>query len=93
MARFQGASQNYLLALQVSVILGSLVGCGLLVYYFLQVAWYWPIVLFVVGSILGGSLAGVLLGRVGLLKMSLISFIGWPASAIWAFYIVQGLHS
>ncbi len=41
--RFRGESQGYLLALQASVLLGSLVGLGLLGYYFTQVAWYWPI--------------------------------------------------
>jgi len=48
---FQGASQGYFLALQASVIIGSLVGLGLLCYYFMQVVWYWPIVLFLVGSL------------------------------------------
>ena len=37
---FRGASQGYHHALQASVLLGSLVGLGLLVYYFMQVAWY-----------------------------------------------------
>lgn len=89
---FQGASQGYLLALQASFILGSLVGLGLLVYYFIQVSWYWPLVLFVVGSIIGGLFFGFLEAKIGTLGMSLISFIGWPASAVWAFSIIQGLH-
>lgn len=80
--RFQGASQRYLLALQASLILGSLVGLGLLVYYFIQVSWYWPLVLFVVGSLIGGLFFGFLDVKIGTLVMSLISFLGWPASAI-----------
>jgi len=89
---FQGASQGYLLVLYVSVILGCLVGLGLLVYYFIQVSWYWPLVLFLVGSLVGGFFFGFLDAKIGLLGMSLVSFIGWPASAIWAFLIIRGLH-
>lgn len=89
---FRGASQAYLLALYISVIIGSLVGLGLLVYYFIQVSWYWPLVLFVGGSLVGGFFFGFLDAKIGLLGMSLVSFIGWPASAIWAFFIIRGLH-
>jgi len=89
---FQGASQGYLLALQASVILGSLVGLGLLVYYFIQVSWYWPLVLFVVGSLIGGIFFGFLDVKIGTLGMSVVSFLGWPASAIWTFFIIRGLH-
>lgn len=52
---FRGESQGYLFALQASVLLGSLVGLGLLGYYFTQVAWYWPIALFAIGSLVGGA--------------------------------------
>ena len=90
--RFQGASQGYLLALQTSLVLGSLVGLGLLIYYFVQVSWYWPLVLFVVGSLIGGLFFGFLDAKIGRLGMSLISFIGWPASAAWAFFIIRALH-
>ena len=89
---FQGASQGYLLALQTSVILGSLIGLGLLVYYLFQVSWYWPLLLFVVGSPIGGILFGFLDVKIGTLGMSLISFLGWPASAIWTFFIIRDLH-
>ena len=89
---FRGASQCYLLALQASVLLGSLVGLGLLGYYFTQVVWYWPIVLFVAGSLVGGLLFGVLDVKIGQLGMSMLAFVGWPASAVWAFLIIHGLH-
>lgn len=89
---FRGASQGYLLALQASMLLGSLVGLGLLGYYFMQVAWYWPIVLFAVGSLVGGLLFGVLDVKIGQLAMSMIAFVGWPASAVWGFSIIHGLH-
>jgi len=89
---FRGASQGYLLALQASVLLGSLVGLGLLIYYFMQVAWYWPIVLFAVGSLVGGLLFGALDAKIDQLAMSMLAFVGWPASAVWAFLIIHSIH-
>ncbi len=89
---FRGNSQGYLLALQASVLLGSLVSLGLLGYYFMLVAWYWPIALFAVGSLVGGLLFGVLDVKFDQLGMSMLAFIGWPASAVWAFLIIHDLH-
>jgi hypothetical protein len=88
---FQGTSHGYRLALQTSMSIGSLVGVGLLVYYFIQVSWYWPLVLFVISSLAGGLFFGFLDAKIGTLGMSLISFIGWPASAVWVFFIIRGL--
>ena len=90
---FRGASQGYLLALQASLLLGTLVGIGLLIYYFVQVAWYWPIALFAVGSLIGGLLFGALDAKLGQLGMSMLAFLGWPASALWGFFVVQGLRA
>ncbi len=89
--RFQGASQGYLLALQASMIIGSLVGLGLLAYYFILVSWYWPLVLFVISSLACGLFFGFLDAKIGTLEMSLIAFIGWPVSAVWVFFIIRGL--
>jgi len=88
---FQGASRSYEFALYISVALGCLIGLGLLVFYFIRVAWYWPIVLFVIGSAIGGLLFGLLDAIVGELVMSILAFVGWPAMAAWAYFIIRGL--
>lgn len=90
--QFQGSSKAYLLALQTSVLLGSLVGLGLLGYYFTQVAWFWPIALFAVSSLIGGILFGTLDVKIGQFGMSMLAFVGWPASAVWSFIIIHGLN-
>jgi len=97
-ASFGGSSREVLRALNVSVAVGCAVGLGLLVYYGVQTAWYWPVVLFVGGGMVGGSLFGVLdglAGRVagadgGQLVMSLVGF-GWPAAAMWVYFIIRSL--
>ena len=58
---FQGESQGCLLALQISVLIGSLVGLCLLGYYFMLVAWYWPIVLYIGGSLISGLIFSFIL--------------------------------
>ena len=90
-SNFRGASQRYLLALQTSVLLGSLVGLGLLIYYFIQVAWFWPILLFAFSSLLGGLVFGVLDAKIGTFYLSIVGFAAWPASAFWAFHAIRGL--
>lgn len=90
--RFEGASRTYLFALQASFLLGSLIGLGLLIYYFTRVAWYWPLVLFAIGSLIGGLLFGLLDAKLGQLIMSLVAFVGWPAAAIWAYLIINALR-
>jgi hypothetical protein len=90
-SNFQGSSQVFHLALNISVLLGCVVGLGLLIYYFVQVAWYWPIILFLIGSLVGGLLFGLLDAIAGRLIISLLAFIGWPVCAIWFVLIVRGL--
>ena len=88
---FQGVSQAYYLALILSVSIGSIVGLGLLIYYGIKTAWYWPVLLFIVGSLIGGFPFGWLDAVVGLLGMSLLSFIGWPIAAYIMYRIVSQL--
>jgi hypothetical protein len=85
-----GVLFNHLRALLLSHLLGCIVGVGLLIYYFLHVAWYWPIILAALGSLIGGLLFGlieVLGGRL----LSLLAFVGWPSMAVWTFMIIRGL--
>lgn len=96
---FRGSSRDVQLGLTVSAVAGSAVGFGLLVYYGVQTAWYWPVVMFGVSAVVGGSLFGLLdglAGRVagadsGELLMSLVAF-GWPAAAVWVYFIIRSLH-
>jgi hypothetical protein len=90
---FRGASQKYLFTLYASTMLGALVGLALLIYYFVHVSWYWPLILFIVGSMASGFFFGWLDNIIGLVGMSLVSFIGWPISAVWTFFIIKHLHS
>lgn len=92
-ASFNGNSKGILAALNLSFMLGMLVALGLFVYYFLQVSWYWPIVLFLIGSIVGGILFGALDSLIGGLTTSMMAFVGWPICAFCFFYTVRGLAS
>jgi hypothetical protein len=91
-ANFQGSSQGFHLALNISVLLSLVVGLGLLIYYFIQVAWYWPIALAALGAIIGGLTFGLLDVKLGRLTVSVLSFLGWPAAAAWALFLIHGLH-
>lgn len=90
---YRGESQDYLHALKASVLLGRLVILGLLGYYFMQVEWYWPVALFIIGSLVGGLLFGLLDATIGQFIMSILAFFGWPASAIWAFLTIHHIQS
>ena len=92
-ANFKGASEGFHAALNLSVIVGSIAGLGLLIYYFTQVAWYWPIVLFISASLIAGLIFSVLDLKVGQPAMSLLGFVAWPAGAIWAFFVIKGLDA
>jgi hypothetical protein len=90
-ARFNGSSPTFQMALMASTVIGVLVGLGLLVLYFVHVAWYWPLVLFVTGTVLGGILFGILDKTIGQLPLTLIGFVAWPISAVWAFLAIRSI--
>ena len=84
---FQGASQSFLLALNISALVGMLAGICYLVYYGWSVVWWAPIVIFIIGLV--ASVLGVLLERfVGTLALSLGGFLGWPLCAYLMFAYV-----
>ena len=89
--RIRGGSRSHLTALKTSAILGALTGIILLSYYATRVAWYWPPILFVLGSLAGGFLFSALDVVIGK-AMSGFAFLGWPAGAVWFAFIVQVFH-
>lgn len=88
---FRGASQTYLLVLNTSALIGSLIGLGLLVFYGYATAWYWPFALFAIASLAGGLLFGLFDKIVGQLVMSMTGFIGWPVCAVFVYLTVNGI--
>lgn len=85
---FRGSSPGVRQLLMLSTILGSICGAALLVFYFMQVAWYWPVLLFVAAAVVGGIVFGILDRVIGAAAVSMAGFIGWPAAAIWAYYLL-----
>ena len=84
---FQGASQFFVLAVNLSAFAGMLTGIAYLIYYGWSVVWWAPIVIFAIG--LFASMLGFLLERlIGSLALSLGGFIGWPVSAYFMFSYV-----
>lgn len=90
-ASFKGSSRAFQSALLFSSLCGSFVGIGLLIYYFMHVAWYWPLALFAIGSVAGGLIFGLLDAKVGQPTMSLVAFAAWPAAALWAVFIIRSI--
>lgn len=88
---FRGDSKTFRSALDLPFILGGLAAISLLIFYFFQVAWYWPIVLFIVSTLLGGLIFGALDVKLGVFNLSVLGFIGWPASAAWSFFVIRHL--
>lgn len=81
---FQGSSQSFSLALNISAFAGMLTGLAYLVYYGWSVVWWAPFVIFAVG--LAASSLGMVIERlVGSLALSLSGFIGWPTCAYFMF--------
>jgi hypothetical protein len=84
---FQGASQSFSLALNVSALAGMLTGFAYLAYYGWSVVWWAAIAIFFIGLV--ASMLGFLVERiVGSLALSLGGFIGWPVCAYFMFRYV-----
>lgn len=92
---FQGRSQSTLHALNLSVFLATITAIGLLVYYGMQTSWYWPIILFMLALVIGPIIFGFVarsLGTMGTPVISMLGFAGWPAAAVWTFFITRQMH-
>ena len=84
---FQGSSQGFALALNISAFLGLLTGLAYLGYYGWHVVWWASIIIFAIGILT--SLLGFLAERlVGSLVLSLTAFVGWPICAYFMFSYV-----
>ncbi|MBF0419622.1 MAG: hypothetical protein HQL78_05590 [Magnetococcales bacterium] len=96
---FRGSSQTFKQFLILSSSVGFLVSFTLTAYYFMHVAWYYSIFLYVVVSVASGIIFVALslilsktLGHLGQVIISFAAFIGWPASAIWVFSIISNIN-
>lgn len=87
----QEGSRRYLSALIISSFFGYATLTGVCIYYFFQVAWYWPILLFFLSGAIGSVLLPIFGSFLEEFRFTMIAFIGWPASAAWAIYIIHGL--
>jgi hypothetical protein len=85
-SNFQGSSRKYEVILMFSTLLGCISFFTLLVLYFLKVSWYYPLIIFVSGALLSSFIFILLKRLLGMVTLSIISFVGWPVSAIW-FYL------
>jgi hypothetical protein len=90
--RLLGTSAIYSSAVRFSSVFGSLAGAGLLIYYFMQVAWYWPLLLFVIGSSIGGLFFSWLDKTIGGPGVSFFAFFGWPITAALTFLLIRALQ-
>jgi energy-converting hydrogenase Eha subunit A len=90
--RFRGSSQLYLLALNLSVLLGLITGLGYIVRYAWIVAWWTPLIILPVGLL--GATLGVIFERiVGTFILCLVAFAGWPVFAWFMFCTIPVVHS
>lgn len=83
-AHFRGASQAFGFALSLSALLGMLTGLIYLIYYGIQVVWWAPLIIFVIGILTSmlGNLVELIIGKFAL---SFAGFIGWPLCAYFMF--------
>ena len=90
-ANFRGSSESFRQALQLSTVIGFVTEVGLLIYYLTQSTWYWPILLFLGGSVAAGLIFGLLDVLLGPLLVSVLSFVCWPICAYWSYSAIASL--
>jgi hypothetical protein len=79
------------MALMGSALLGVVTSLALLIYYGIQTAWYWSLILVLVSVIVVGILGGLTDVIFSPLFSALAAFALWPACAIWFYISVRGL--
>ena len=85
------------LLLTLSAFAGMLTGLAYLLVYGWVVAWWTPVLIFLI-SVVVGTTAGVLFESiVGNHVLSLLGFVGWPLCAYWMFqsiplYLKKGVY-
>jgi hypothetical protein len=85
--QFKGSSAPVLMWLNLSVLAGRLTGLGYLIYYGWTVAWWAPVLIFVIGML--STVVGVAIERItGELAISMAGFVGWPICAYLMFTFV-----
>ncbi|MCZ7652673.1 MAG: hypothetical protein M5U13_16480 [Thermoanaerobaculia bacterium] len=78
-------------SLMVGGSFGTFFGVALLIFYFIRAPWYWPPLLFFVGSTVAGLGFGLLDRALPPRLLGTVSLLGWPVVAFWAFYVVAYL--
>jgi hypothetical protein len=76
-------SARMLKAIQISNGLALLVGFAVLVFYFLKVAWFWPLVLVIGGAMAGNVVRHLFSWGMGERRFCKHAF-AWPIFALWA---------
>lgn len=76
-------SARILKAIQISNGLALLIGLAVLVFYFLKVAWFWPIVLLIGGAVAGNVVRRLFSWGMGERRFCKYAF-AWPIFALWA---------
>ena len=87
---FRGASKVFELVLSLSAFAGMITGLVYLIYYGWIVAWWAPIVIFVIGILF--TFIGVVIEQLlGKFTLSFLGFIGWSVCVYFMFHYVPGV--
>ena len=86
LARF--VAPHYFKALQISTLLALIAGAALLVYCFLKMPWYWPLILLFGGGPLGALALGFFSTRRPLVHLSKLGFVMLPVAIAGVIYNV-----
>ena len=86
---FKGSSAGLLLAMQASMLVGSISMVGLLGWAIWQTSpWYQALLAFVCGMFAGALAMGALERVVGTLALNLVSF-AWPVAAVFLYSAIR----